>query len=300
MFKNATLYRFTQDQNVADRSASIEGQLQARAFVPCGASQEKSIGWVPPRGEANGPLCEMAIGQQILKLMIEVKKVPPEVLQRAVDEACAKVEVETGRKPGKRERKEIAEDAKLRLLPMVFATRTSVLVWVDTHSGLLLIDTTSAAVGDEVATQLTSSIGGVSLLHLAPLISPVAAMAHWLSSDEYPTGFTLDRACELHAQDESKAKVKYSNHALDIPEIRQHLTAGKLPVRLGMTYDNRVSFTLTEGLALKGIAFLDGTINVGATLDGDVFDVDVTLATGELQRLIPALLAALGGELAIF
>ena len=296
MFKNATLYRFTRDPNVA-RPTPIEDHLQARAFTPCAPSQEKSVGWVPPRGEAHGPLRESVSGQWIFKLMVESKRVPAEVLQRAVAEACAQIEADTGRKPGKKQRKEIAEDAKLTLLPMAFAIRSSVLVWLDPVSGVLLIDTTSAALVDEVVSQLVFAINGFSLQPIITKTLPADAMAHWLSDDDcHPAGFALDRACELHAPDETKAKVKYSNHALDIPEIRQHLTAGKVPVRLGMTYDGRVSFTLTDGLTLKGIAFLDGTIDVGATLDSDVFDVDVTLATGELQRLIPSLLAALDGE----
>lgn len=296
MFKNAALFRIGVDLT-NDPSSWLCEQLEEHTFTPCGASQERSVGWVPPRGEAHGPLCEHVAGQWILKLMIESKRVPSDVLQRTVAEQCQKIEAGSGRKPGKRERKEITEDVKLALLPMVFPTRASVLVWIDPVAKLLLIDTASTTMGDEVVTQLVRAIEGFTLQHMLTEVSPAAAMAHWLASDEYPAGFTLDRACELHAPDESKAKVKYSNHALDIPEIRQHLAAGKLPVRLGMTHEGRVSFTLTEGLVLKGLAFLDGVFTDPSQAEhADGFDADISIATGELQRLIPDLLAALGGE----
>ena len=51
----------------------MEQALDAERFVACGASQEKAIGWVEPRGEAHGPLIEAVSGQRILKLKIEIK-----------------------------------------------------------------------------------------------------------------------------------------------------------------------------------------------------------------------------------
>ena len=62
-----------------------------------------------------------------------------------------------------------------------------------------------------------------------------------------------------------------------------------------MTWDDRVSFVLTEGLQIKKIALLDAVMD-GQSQDDGGFDTDVTIATGELSRLIPDLIEALGGE----
>jgi recombination associated protein RdgC len=56
-----------------------------------------------------------------------------------------------------------------------------------------------------------------------------------------------------------------------------------------------VSFMLTEGLQIKKIAFLD-TVFEGTKADDGGFDTDVAIATGELTKLIPDLIEALGGE----
>ena len=51
----------------------IEENLTKLRFVPCSASQEQSIGWVEPRGQANGALIEAIGGHWMLKLQIENK-----------------------------------------------------------------------------------------------------------------------------------------------------------------------------------------------------------------------------------
>ena len=108
-------------------------------------------------------------------------------------------------------------------------------------------------------------------------------------------GFTVYRECELKSADEAKAVVRYARHPLDIEEVQAHIAAGKLPTKLAMTWDDRVSFMLTEGLQIKKVSFLD-TVFEGTKADDGGFDTDVAIATGELVKLIPDLIEALGGE----
>jgi recombination associated protein RdgC len=97
--------------------------------------------------------------------------------------------------------------------------------------------------------------------------------------------------------------VRYTRHALDTEEVAQHIALGKMPTRLALTWNDRVSFVLTEALQLKKISFQDVVFEAAATAAGDGkddnFDADVAIATGELSQLIPDLLEALGGEVAI-
>ena len=98
----------------------------------------------------------------------------------------------------------------------------------------------------------------------------------------------------MKSADAEKAVVRYARHPLDIEEIQAHIAAGKLPTKLALSWDERVSFVLTEGLQIKKLAFLDAATQ-GQSDDGG-FDADVALATGELRQFIPDLIAALGGE----
>lgn len=293
MFKNLIIYRISNAQ--PHLQASIEESLTKAAFTECGPTQEKSIGWVSPRGEAHGALVEAIGGHWILRFMSEVKKIPSQVLQRRVDEKASKIERHIGRKPGKKERKELQEEAKLDLLPMAFPSRAATWVWIDPKSNTLVVDANSQSRADEIVSLLVECLPGLALAHLDTQTSPQAAMAHWLKEQEPPAGFSIDRECELKSPDESRATVRYGRHPLDIAEVQEHIQAGKLPTKLAMTWDDRVSFVLTEGLQLKKVAFLD-TVFEGQAQDDGGFDADVAIATGELSRMMPDLIAALGGE----
>ena len=276
--------------------AAIGEALATVPFAECGATQPRAMGWVSPRGEAHGALVEAIDGQWLLQLMVETKLVPGSVIKRQVETLAAQIEKTTGRKPGKKETRELKDQALLDLLPMAFTKRASVKVWIAPASRLLVIDAGSASRADETLTALTQVLPGLSAQLINTTQSPEAAMADWLVSGEPPTPFTIDRDCELKAADGEKPVVRYARHALDLPEIREHIAAGKRPPRLALTWNDRVSFTLTESLQLKKIAFLDGVFE-GRVADGDEgFDANAAIATGELAPMIGELIDALGGE----
>ncbi len=276
-------------------SAVAEG-LATVPFAECGATQPRAMGWVSPRGEAHGALVEAIAGQWLLQLLVESKVVPGAVIKRQVEALAAQIEKTTGRKPGKKETRELKDQALLDLLPMAFTKRASVKVWISPAARLLVIDAGSASRADETLTALAQVLPGLSAQLINTTQSPEAAMADWLVSGEPPTPFTIDRDCELKAADGEKPVVRYARHALDLPEIREHIAAGKRPTRLALTWNDRVSFTLTESLQLKKIAFLDGVFE-GRVADGDEgFDANAAIATGELAPMIGELIDALGGE----
>ena len=65
-----------------------------------------------------------------------------------------------------------------------------------------------------------------------------------------------------------------------------------------MTWEDRVSFELSESMQIRKIVFLESTDGAKDGKKEDNFDADVAIATGELGQLVPALLEALGGEAA--
>ncbi|GAO68659.1 recombination-associated protein RdgC [Comamonas sp. E6] len=293
MFKSMIIYRIAESWQ-SDLQA-LEDALQKTVFEECGATQERSIGWVPPRGEQHGLLVESVAGQWVMRFMTEAKVLPASVLNRKVNEKAEHIEKTEGRKPGKKEKRDLKDEAKLDLLPMAFTKQGSMWVWIDPQARTLVLDTSAQGRADEVVTLLVEGLPGFALALLDTQTSPQAAMAHWLMTQEPPAGFSADRETELKACDESKAVVRYARHPLDIDEVRKHIEQGKLPTKLAMTWDDRVSFVLTEGLQIKNIALLDAVMDGNSQDDGG-FDTDVAIATGELSRLIPDLIEALGGE----
>lgn len=295
MFKNLIIYRTALHQGF-DIEA-LAATLLACRFTPCGATQPISVGWVPPRGLANAPMIESVGGHHLIKLMVEQKVVPGSVIKRRTDEIAKKIEDDTGRKPGKKQTKEIKEQALLDLLPMAFTKQSSVQIWLAPTLGLLMMDASSQGKADEIVAQVVTVIDGLEVRPLQTESSPAAMMAHWLVSGEPPSNFTVDRELELKSTDEMKSSVRYGRHALDIEEIRQHITGGKAPTKLALTWNGRVSFVLSDTLVLKKLAFLEGVFEGMASVDKDeAFDADLAILTGELSQLIPDLVGAMGGE----
>ncbi|WP_348754534.1 recombination-associated protein RdgC [uncultured Aquincola sp.] len=298
MFKNLIVYRIAPEW--AADPAQLEAALDQMRFVPCTPTQPMSAGWVEPRGVAHAPLLEVVDGHWLLKLQVEHKAVPGAVVRRRAEEMAAQIEQQTGRKPGKKQMKELKEDALHELLPQAFAKRAAVQVWIDPVQRLLMVDSGSANRADEVVTQLVKAGEGLSLTLLQTAETPVAVMSAWLAGTEPPAAFSIDRECELKSPDEMKSVVRYARHALDIEEVREHIRSGKLPTRLALTWQGRVSFVLSDTGQVRKIAFLDGVFEGLPKVEKDeAFEADAAIATGELRQLIPDLVEALGGEHAI-
>ena len=290
MFKNMVMYRIAA-QWQGDLVA-VEQALQQALFSPCSATQEVSDGWVPPRGEAHGALVESIGGQWLLRFHSESKILPASVVQQRVQDKCSAIERESGRKPGKKEQRDLKEEARLDLLPQAFTKQSSVWVWIDPQAHLLVVDASAQAKADAVVSSLVEHVPGLALALIDTRTSPQAAMAQWLLDQDAPEDFWICLECELKASDETKAVVRYGRHPLDIEEVRQHIQAGKLPTKLALTWNGCVSFILTESLALRKI-----TTDVPPDCDAESgFDADVAIITSELSQLVPELIEALGGE----
>ena len=279
----------------------LEAALAAEPFAECGATQQKSAGWVPPRGEEHGALVESVDGQWIARLAIETKAVPGDAVRRKTQEAADEIERTTGRKPGKKEMCDLRDDALLALLPQAFPRRGELAVWLNPHQRWLVLDAGTQGKADEVIASLVRVAGqGFTIGLLQTARSPQAAMAGWLaaeSADELPDAFHVERECELKGSGDEPAVVKFTRHDLATDEVRRHVAEGKLPTKLALGWQGRVGFMLTQALQLKKIAFQEGVFEDGSATNKDErFDADAAMATGELSGLITDLIDALGGE----
>ena len=300
MFKNALVFRI--DHWEQPTLPALEQQLGAVRFIACGATQPESQGFVQPRGTEHGPLLESIGGQLILTLCSETKAVPGGVVKDQLEAQLKLAEQQTGRRPKGKRVKEMKEEIVHTLLPRAFPKRGNTVIWIDTDAARIVVGAGTAKKADKVLTQLADLLGGgLRLTPLQTASSPTTAMATWLSDKQAPPGFSIDRACELKQPDSEKSAVRYARHTLDIDEVGAHIQQGKLPTQLALTWAGRVSFVLTEALAIKKIELLDVVLE-GSSPDGaddGRFDADVALMTGELRRLLPDLVLALGGEPAL-
>lgn len=299
MFKNVMVYRLASPAFPLEQA---ETAVDAGRFMECTATQDKSVGWIPPRGQAHGALIESIQGHWMLKLMIESKSVPGNVVRRKADEQAAEIETQTGRRPGKKQLREMRDDIVLSLLPQAFSKQATVWVWLDWKHHRLVLDAGSQAKADEALALLMKYLPQLQLTLLQTTQSPQAAMTGWLLSNEPDLpelgDFHIEREGMLKATAEEISSIRYTRHPLRNDEVRQHVQSGMLPTQLALSWDGHVGFTLTETLQLKKVKFLDGDPDASLPETTDErFDADVALSTGMLAPMLDALVDVLGGEL---
>lgn len=293
-FRNLQLYRLP--KNWSCEISQLETDLSTLTLQPCSASDPQSIGWVAPC--ADGALVHSVNRQWLLALGAEKRLLPSSVVKQFAKDRAKAIEEAEGRRVGRKEMRDLRESITAELLPRAFVSRRTTFGWIDPINGWLVIDAASPAKSEEFLEHLRKSVAGLPAKLLQVTQSPSAAMTGWMADGEAPGAFTLDQDLELRSAE--KATVRYVKHTLEGEEIRQHIADGKVVTRLALTWGDRISFLLDEKLQLKRLSFLDilkEQADGQAENEDERFDIDFTLMTGEVARLLDDLLEALGGEL---
>lgn len=292
-FKNIQLYRISQQSGL--EITRFEEQLSRLTLQPCASSDEQSLGWQPARGE--GALVHSVNHQWLICLGAEQKLLPSSVVRQFADDRAKLIEETEGRRVGRKEMRELRETITTELLPRAFVRRRQTFAWIDPQNGWLAVDASSPAKAEELLECLFKVVEGLSVKPVKVQQSPCGAMTAWVNDGTISGAFTIDQDLELKSQE--NATVRYAKHALDGDEIRQHIMGGKVVTRLAMTWADKISFVLNEGLQLKRLSFLDVLQEKSegvAENEDERLDLDFALMTGELNQLFVDLLEALGGE----
>lgn len=268
------------------------------AFTEPTSVEETRTGFVPPRD--GDPALVASVGRQLLFALRQDRKLlPARVVAQFVRQRAERIEAEEGFKPGRKRMKELKEQVRDELLPRAFSLATDTRAWIDPVAGWLAVDAASPSRADEIVGLLAKALDGFPGRPLKTARSPAGAMTAWLVDGEAPAGFTIDQDVVLKARD-GKATVRYANQSLEADEVAKHAKAGKQCTRLALTWADRVSFVLTDTLAIKRVRPLDVLEESGSAASTDAderFASDFALMTGELSSLLAGVVDALGGPL---
>ena len=293
-FRNFQIYRLPK-HSAAD-VAALEEQLARMPLQNCGATEPRSIGWVPPR--AGGAFVHSVNQQWLIALGVEERLLPTSIIRQfAADRAKAIAENE-GRQVGRKEMRDLRESTAIELMPRAFPRRRTTYGWIDNINGWLVIDAGSQGKGEEFLEHLRKSVDGFQAKLVKTTLSPSSAMTNWVADGDAPGSFTIDQDLELRSAE--NAAVRYVKHSLEGDEIRAHIATGKVVTRLGLTWGDRISFLLNESLQLKRINFLDilkEQADGQAENEEERLDIDFALMTGEVAQMLDDLIEALDGEL---
>jgi recombination associated protein RdgC len=295
LFKNLVFHRMPADWALT--AAELEGQLAGRMLQPCGPFELSSRGWVPVT--SGGRLLHTLNRHHMIALGDNQKLLPGSIIRQVAQER-AEVQAEeqgfpVGRKQMRDLRARVADELRARALTRRRVTRA----WIDTEGGWFAVDAAGITRAETVVETLGDTLGSFAPLAIETERSPHAVMTSWLLRGAAPARFSIDDDLELQTSDKSKTIIRYTRHPLDGKEIQAHLASGKYPTRLGLTWNDRVSFVLTDKLQVKRLEFLE--MGKDSTAGDDVdpaeqFDIDFAVMAGELANLLKDLWQVLGKE----
>ncbi|HCP20495.1 recombination-associated protein RdgC [Spongiibacter sp.] len=298
-FRNVRIFRFTRPIEIT--AEQLEEKLQADAFKPCGPQEQNRRGWCTPLGKHSEQLVHAANGDLLICLQHQEKLLPGPVVTEFVEERVEQIETEQGRKVRRKERDELKEQVLLEMLPQAFPRNRKTYGYLSAKNGYLIVDASSAKAAEDFASTLRKSLGSLPVRPPAVEQNPAFTFTGWINETiDLPDVAVLGADCWMADPSEDGGKVIARGLDLKADEVRNHLDAGMQVTKVALTWDDNVSFCLDDTLAITRVKFGDTLKDQLDDVDADdalaKFDAGFCLMTLELERMIPALLEALGGK----
>jgi recombination associated protein RdgC len=293
-FKNLIVYRLPADWSVSARE--LEDKLALRKLMPCGSFDMQSRGWVFSSDLER--YVHTVNGQHLIAFGVDQKLLPGSIIRQVATERAKEIAKEQGYPVGRRQMRELKMRVTEELRGRALTRKRVTYAWIDPINHWLVVDAAGEARAEELVETLRDTLGSLQVTLLETERSPSSALTAWLMLGDAPLTFTIDDDLELQSADQSKPTIRYVRHPLDGKEIRTQIQAGMHATRLGLTWQDRISFVLNEKLHVKRLEFLlidkDKPEEGSSTNPGEQFDIDLTLMTGELNQLLNDLSIALG------
>ncbi len=297
-FKNIIFYRLQDGFTLSP--SDLQDKLAEHAFTPCRAQELARYGWSAPCPELETELVHNVQGFIMLAARKEEKILPSSVIKAALQEKVAQIELE--RKVFKKEKDQLKDEIILDLLPRAFSRHQQTYALISPQQGWIAVDSSSAAKAEALLSHLRGSIGSLPVTRLDVNNAPAAILSSWLCEPgSRPAAFTVLDEAELRDSVTEGGVIRIKGQALEDDEFIAHLESGKRVVKLALEWDEQLRFMLQEDLCLKRLKLSDQLQEQLKTeADEDPvaqFDADMVQMGLELNRLLPALLEAFGGEL---
>ena len=285
LFKNLFVYRLPPDWSWT--ATDLEARLGGHPLRPCGHFDMLTRGWQPVT--KGGGLLHTVGQHQMLSLGTNQKLLPGSIVRQVAEERAEAQAAEQGFPVGRKQMRDIKGQVADELRARAFTRRSTTRAWIDSRNGWFVIDAAGAPRAESVLETLVATLDSFVPSPLESGRPPHAFMTSWLTQGDAPFRFSIDDDLELQAANETKSSIRYVRHPLDGKDIRSHLASGKHPTRLGLTWNGRVSFVMTDKLSLKRIEFLEVSkeqTDVEEVDPAEQFDIDFALMAGELSALL--------------
>lgn len=297
-FKNINAFTVTGFDLSAE---GLQELLEKHLFRPCNPNEESQVGWVSPFGDKNEVIVHAASGAFVFCMKTEDKSVPAAVIKEKLNEMIDEIKRKDPsiKKVKKDVKQRLVEQIKEELLPHAFPKVNRLMAYLDTKTGMLIVNTSSQAKAELLISLLTASLDqDVVFKNLMVNDNLSLKMSEWLLEDTTPEELEVGQRCQIKSQEDG-GTIRYSKHCLDDSKLRQYLESAKVISELEFTIEDKHTFILNEEFIIKGIKFLDllktESKESGADSDLAQFDADFAIMVGSFRELISYLVDSFGG-----
>lgn len=292
-FKNLYFFAFTKPFKWTEQE--LEEHLVEHLFTPCASTEMSHFGFVNALGKHGNSVVHTVGGNHLFCAKKEEKILPAPVIKEMLDEKCAALENEHGRKATKKEKEQFKEDITFELLPRAFSRYSDTHGYINAEHNIIVINTSSRSKAEDFLALLRKALGTLPVTSISPHKAPDELMTDWLTDTQLGESFQLGSEAELHALGDDGAVIRVKNQDLQSDEIKVHLDAEKFVVKLALEWDDAMSCILCDDMAIKRVKFFDVLHEQNDDIDKDDvlarLDADFALMAGELNRFINDLLA---------
>ena len=239
-------------------------------------------------------------GAFLITAQKEDKLVPSSVVNQQLKDKVTIIEKQEGRKMYRKEKLSLKDEIVLDLLPRAFSKYSQTSALIVPQHGFIAVDSSSYTKAEELLNLLRNSLDTLPVKLPDVNHSPGVMMSQWLMQENLVPAFKCLQECELKDQSGEGATIKVKGQELQCDEITMHLDSGKQVSKLALEWDETLSFILHEDLSIKRFKpseQLSTELNEENSEDPLMrLDSDTSRLTLELNRLLPQLLEAFGGE----
>lgn len=277
---------FVFDPKLVDGS-SLQDALAEHPLGDPGPQEMERIGFVPAVASepglfvrSVGNYCAFAVG-------IKKKILPGSVVNERLQVLVEKITREEGRKVGGKERKRLKDQVLNEMLSQAFVKSSRINAWMDLANGYLFVDASSRNNAELVVTQIREALGSFPAVPaIAGTDRPAATLFYdWLREESATELMALGDECVLKSDETT-----WTGKHVDLcgAEVEEHLDAGSMPKRLGLTFNERVTFLLDDELVVRKFKLTDVALEAMEQDSEDAishFDAGFALVAGEVDRL---------------
>jgi recombination associated protein RdgC len=311
MFRNLRLYKLTSAWPESEQALS---ELLANGtFKPCASFAQRSLGWEPPAVELPGMLARRVAGADLLRLRHQVRLLPAAAIREALDDRLAEFLKRTGEPATAREKRELLEEVRARLLPQALLKSDRIHGFYAPAEHLLGIDTASATTAERFLDQLRLALGSLAVVPLE-FSRPTRELLTQIFLGQGPEDFYAGQECRMQDPSIPGAYVNWMHIDLSDPLVRKHVREGLAVERLAIEYAATIGCTLDIDNVLRKVKLpgldndqappsantpstdAEGSDNRSGELETLAeFDATFAMLTGAVTQLVAALRKALAG-----